>query len=358
MLKIVEIIPILSIRRGAETFFANLCVALKKRNDVKLDVVLLYDEIDSSFVKTFEEHGIKPFLCHKTKGVDFKAAKLLKKILLDLNPDIIHTHNCCFFTYYLAFGSKKMAWKYFHTCHSVPDVEATKIEHFFRRRFSKRGLITNIGISPIVSNGFKERYKIEFVPYVLNGIPLVDSTKSETKKFDFIICASFDENKNQKLLIEAFRIMPNYKNYKLVCLGDGPLLNEVKNLSEKYGLSKNVFFLGAVSNVGDYLSQSKVFVLSSKNEGIPVSILEAMNYGLPIIAPNIGGIPDFISSKNGILFDVDDKDALSNAMYSIVANNQLLSDLSFYNKEYSKKFSIDKTAEDYLNIFKEQYEKR
>ena len=356
MLRIVEIIPILSIRRGAETFFANLCVALKKRNDVKLDVVLLYDEIDSSFVKTFEEHGIKPFLCHKTKGVDFKASKLFKKILLDLNPDIIHTHNCCFFTYYLAFGSKKRNWKYFHTCHSVPDVEATKLEHFFRKRFSRRGLITNIGISPIVSNAFKKRYKINFVPHVLNGIPLVESNKSETKKYDFIICASFDENKNQKLLIEAFRIMPNYKNFKLVCLGDGPLLNEVKSLSEKYELSNNVFFLGAVSNVSDYLSQSKVFVLSSKNEGIPVSILEAMNYGLPIIAPNIGGIPDFVSSKNGILFEVDNKDDLSMAMSSIIVNNKMLYEISSYNKKYSEKFSIDKTAEDYLNIFKGNYE--
>ena len=356
MLKIVEIIPILSIRRGAETFFANLCVALKKRNDVKLDVVLLYDEIDSSFVKTFEEHGIKPFLCHKTKGVDFKASKLFKKILLDLNPDIIHTHNCCFFTYYLAFGSKKRNWKYFHTCHSVPDVEATKLEHFFRKRFSRRGLITNIGISPIVSNAFKKRYKINFVPYVLNGIPLVESNKSETKKYDFIICASFDENKNQKLLIEAFRIMPNYKNFKLICLGDGPLLNEVKSLSEKYELSNNVFFLGAVSNVSDYLSQSKVFVLSSKNEGIPVSILEAMNHGLPIIAPNIGGIPDFVSSKNGILFEVDNKDDLSMAMSSIIADNKKLCEISSYNKKYSENFSIDKTAEDYLKIFKGNYE--
>jgi len=356
MLKIVEIIPILSIRRGAETFFANLCVALKKRTDVKLDVVLLYDEIDSSFIKTFEEYGIKPFLCHKKKGLDIKAAKLFKRIILNLNPDVIHTHNCCFFTYYLAFGSKKRSWKYFHTCHSVPDVEATKVEHFFRKRFSRRGLITNIGISPIVSNSFKERYKIDFVPYVLNGIPLFDSTKHETKKFDFIICASFDENKNQKLLIEAFRIMPNYKNYKLVCLGDGPLLSEVKSQSEKYGLSKNVFFLGAVSNVGDYLSQSKVFVLSSKNEGIPVSILEAMNCGLPIIAPNIGGIPDFVSSKNGILFEANNINDLSCAMSSIITNEQLLSKISSYNKKYSENFSIDKTAEDYLNIFKGNYE--
>lgn len=356
MLKIVEIIPILSIRRGAETFFVNLCVALKKRKDVKLDVVLLYDEIDSSFVKTFEKHGIKPFLCHKTKGVDFKASKLLKKILLDLNPDIIHTHNCCFFTYYLAFGAKKRKWKYFHTCHSVPDVEATKLEHFFRKRLSQRGLITNIGISPIISNDFRERYKVDFVPCVLNGIPLVDSIKNETKIYDFIICASFDENKNHSLLLEAFSSLKNSRKLKMICVGGGPLLEKTKELANQKGLSSNIIFTGPVSNVGKFLRASKIFVLPSKNEGIPISILEAMNYGLPIVASRVGGIPDIISDKNGILFTSNSKEELSNALNELVNNKDLYDKISKYNMDYVKKFSIEKTAKEYIDIFESKYE--
>ena len=355
MLKIVEIIPILSVRRGAETFFVNLCSALKKRGDVQLEIVLLYDDIDESFSKQFQSMGIRPFFCHKRKGIDLKAAKLFKDTIKNLNPDIIHTHNCCFFTYLLAFGFKKRKWKYFHTCHSVPNVEATKIEHFFRKQFSKKGLITNIGISPLISESFKTLYGIDRVPYVLNGIPITNQKSHNQKKYDFIMCASFDENKNHKLLIEAFRGLPHYEQYKLVCLGDGPLFEEIKTRVIEQKLIDNVFFTGAVQNVDDYLLSSKIFVLSSKNEGIPVSILEALNCGLPIIAPRVGGIPDFISSKNGILFEPNNKEDLQKAMMSLISDDVAIYDISSYNKEYSKNFSIDKTAEDYLNIFREQY---
>ena len=352
MLNIVEVIPILSIRRGAESFFANLSCALKKREDVKLDVVILYDEIDKSFVDQFDKEGIKPIFCHKRKGIDFKASHVFKNVIKKLNPDIIHTHNCCFFTYFLAFGFRKKKWKYFHTCHSVPEVEATNLEHLVRSFYSRRKLITNIGISPIVSRGFEERYKIGKVPYVLNGIPLNNDSAVVEKKYDFIICASIDENKNHRLLIESFKSLKNYKSLNLICLGGGPLLDECRKLVKDNDLEKNIMFLGPVSDVGLYLEQSKVFVLPSKNEGFPISILEAMNYGLPIIASKVGGIPDFVSDKNGILFDPNKSDQLVDAMDKVISDNEFYSRISLYNKEYVKNFSIDKVAEDYLNIFK------
>ena len=355
MLKIVEIIPILSVRRGAESFFSNLCVSLKKRQDVELDVVLLYDEIDKSFVDQFEKNGIKPYYCHKRKGIDIKASRCFERIIQDLNPDIIHTHNCCFFTYFLAFGFKRRNWKYFHTCHSVPEVEATNTEHFFRKIFSKKGLLTNIGISKKVSDAFKEKYGVDNVPYVMNGIPLVYSTETK-KQYDFIICASFDENKNHRLLIEAFESLPDCRKYKLICLGTGPLLESIKSLVLQKGLSGNILFTGPVSNVGDYLSASRIFVLPSKNEGIPISILEAMNHGLPIIASNVGGIPDFVSNDNGILFESENKDQLAKAMIELNYNLERYNKISEFNKRYVLDFSIDKSAENYLRIFEGNYE--
>ena len=354
MLKIIEIIPILSVRRGAEVFFANLCMALNNRKDIRLDVVLLYDKIDKSFLNQFDDMHIKPYFCHKRKGIDLRASKILKKILCELKPDIIHTHNCCFFTYYLAFKSKKVPWKYFHTCHSVPDVEATRIEHFFRKRFSKKGRLFNIGISPIVSNSFKEKYGVSYVPYVLNGIPLSNETFSNEKLYDFIMCASFDENKNHKLLINAFEQLSNYQKRKLICLGDGPLFDEIKNEVEQKGLKDNILLLGSVSNVGDYLDKSRIFVLPSLNEGIPISIIEAMNYGLPIIASDVGGIPDIVNEQNGILFPSNDSKQLTEAMSTLLNNPILCNKISEYNKKYSQKFSIDNTAEAYLQIFKRE----
>ena len=264
MLKIVEIIPTLGRVGGAERFFVDFCCCLSKNEDVQLYVILLYDEVNLSLRSTLMDHGINFVTCHKRKGIDLSASMTFKKILLQFNPDIIHTHNCCFFTYFLSFGYKKQAWEYFHTCHNVPKGEATKLEHYFRRRYSKKGLITNVGISKKISELFEKYYGIQKIPTVLNGINIkaVKQKFPEEKKFDFIIVARFDEEKNHMLLFQTFKhLLSEDDKLKLVCLGGGPLLDSSKAFVRSYDMENNIFFTGPVDNVYDYLINSKIFVL-------------------------------------------------------------------------------------------------
>lgn len=357
MFKLVEIIPILSIRAGAETFFVNLCEQIKKRNDIDLSVVLLYDKIDKTFEKKFKDLDIKPICCHKKRGLDIKASRKFRKIIKSINPDAIHTHNCCLFTYFFAFGFRKQKWNYFHTCHSVPIIDVSRKERIIRRIFIKRNLMYSIAISDAVKNEFERKYNIKNIPAIYNGIPLMNIDKLD-EKYDFISIARFYDVKNHIFLIKCFKEFLNfYPNATLVCVGGGEMFQKISDLVTNNKLTKNIFLVGEQDDVYSFLSKSKIFVLPSLNEGNPISILEAMDCGLPVIASNVGGIPDVIKDDiNGILIDPNIENTLIEAMKRLFNDNLLYFKISQNNKKSVQKYSIKNCCDEYVELFKSKKE--
>lgn len=117
-------------------------------------------------------------------------------------------------------------------------------------------------------------------------------------------------------------------------------------------LEDEIEFVGLVDNVEKYLSETDIFILPSKYEGMPMSIIEAMATGLPIVASNVGGIPDMIESgKEGILiepFAINLAMELEKLLQSEKIRNQL------GNAAYEKSFeySVIKMAERYVEVYK------
>ena len=111
--------------------------------------------------------------------------------------------------------------------------------------------------------------------------------------------------KGVRYLIEAMKvIIDENRTTKLFIIGDGVERESLERLVEKLGLGDHVNFIGKVPNerVPEYMIASDVFVLPSLSEGFPVTILEAMASGLPIVATNVGGLPEIIKeNENGFL---------------------------------------------------------
>lgn len=105
--------------------------------------------------------------------------------------------------------------------------------------------------------------------------------------------------KQHDRIIRAFSyVVQKERRAKLLILGDGSKRGYLKNLSIKYGIEDSVRFIGFTDKVSYYLKNSKVFVMASKVEGFPNSMIEAMNYGLPIIATDShGGCNEIIGHK-------------------------------------------------------------
>lgn len=158
--------------------------------------------------------------------------------------------------------------------------------------------------------------------------------------------AAFAGHKDYPNLLRAFAlVLENLPNTKLCIVGDGPLKNEIYNLSKELKLQNNIIFSGFVDNVGEYLKTFDIFVLASKKEGLGTSIIDALSVGLPIIATKAGGIPELIKNEgNGILVEPKDSNQLADAIIALIKNVDKRKKLSISAQKSAKKFSIEETV--------------
>jgi glycosyltransferase EpsD len=129
-------------------------------------------------------------------------------------------------------------------------------------------------------------------------------------EFLMFYAAEFNKNKNQKLLMESLALIKDeVPNVKLLLAGDGPLLQECKDLAIKFGLIEMIDFLGFRNDIHILLKISDIAVASSLREGLPVNIMEAMACGLPVIANDNRGHRELIeNNKNGWIINNNPED--------------------------------------------------
>lgn len=126
--------------------------------------------------------------------------------------------------------------------------------------------------------------------------------------YDFVYIGSITPEKRIDFLLKAFAsVCCRHPKTKLLLVGDGPLLESMKELSSLLNLNKNVFFAGFHQNVLPWLNKAKFIVLVSNSEGLPCAIMEGMSVGLIPITTRVGNLPDIvINGKTGFCFEKDD----------------------------------------------------
>lgn len=145
------------------------------------------------------------------------------------------------------------------------------------------------------------------------------------RRDSFATCARLDDNqKNQSGLIRAFaKFSAKYPGYKLEFFGDGPDRAKYEALIAQLNLEDSVILHGRVSDPMREIEKCRFFVLSSKYEGMPNALIEAMAYGIPCISTDCGGggAKALIQNGvNGLLVPYDDADAMANAMAKLAAD--------------------------------------
>jgi len=164
------------------------------------------------------------------------------------------------------------------------------------------------------------------------------------------------EIKRQDVLIRAFAKMRlQYPSAHLVLVGAGPLLDELKGLSDSLGISPFVHFAGYQPHSGRFLRIMDVFVLSSRSEGMPQAVLEASVCELPVIASQVGGLPEVIEHDvTGSLFAVGDEDRLAGFLCDLAANPSRRRRLGRAARaRVESRYSIARMAGDYHRDFLE-----
>jgi len=151
------------------------------------------------------------------------------------------------------------------------------------------------------------------------------------------------ESKGFEVLIRAFaRVIDNFQEWGLLLLGEGPERMKLEALARDLGISDRCVFAGAVSNPGPVLAQAEIFALASRMEGFPMSLVEAMVCGLPVVCTRYSSEVDEIVGHgiDGILVDVDDEAGLAKALTNLMSNDDLRMQMSQKARELTERFSL------------------
>ncbi len=360
-MKIVEIIPSLYPLGGAERLVCDLAsFFVDTDNDVT--IVSLYSNKDNVVVNDLKKKkNIHLVFLNKKRGVDFKCAKQLRKVIELLHPDVVHSHLNSLVTIWLSKIYKKYKIIYtFHTlitC-SVVGKKTKPMQILYRMLFKKR-IIIPVGISEIIKNSICDYYGLskETVPVINNGVPLcnfINDIHFNDRKYDFIFIGRFTELKNPTTIVHSFiKLYKINSNLKMVMLGEGKLLEKCKLIAAENGC-KGIEFVGFTNDVSKYLRNSKFLVLSSSYEGNPITINEAIASKCFVLATNVGGIPDVVNKNNGILVDYSNKilEDLSKKMSWCVYNQNLIAHtLDACYEDNRNGVSIVNCGSKYLKLF-------
>jgi N-acetylgalactosamine-N,N'-diacetylbacillosaminyl-diphospho-undecaprenol 4-alpha-N-acetylgalactosaminyltransferase len=213
---------------------------------------------------------------------------------------------------------------------------------------------TNICVSRGLKNDMKAYFGLKNVKYIYNGLRVKISSKPKNPpkdNFTFITYARLFEQKDHKTLLEAFSNIKR-KGTKLFVGSDGPLRKELASYSKKLGVSDRVTFLGWTKNKSKHLKKADAFVLSSKREGFGYVLIEAMQYGLPIVSTDTKyGPKEILDNGNyGLLVPVGNVPKMRNAMEKLMSDKAIYQSLSKKALERSKYFSEEKMLRNYARI--------
>ncbi|MBD2678366.1 MULTISPECIES: glycosyltransferase family 4 protein [Nostoc] len=163
-----------------------------------------------------------------------------------------------------------------------------------------------------------------------------------------IAMGRFVPEKGFDLLLQAFaKLKDNYPEWTLTILGDGKLRPELECLRNELGLSDRVYFPGMVNDTYAFLQQADIFIMSSRFEGFPNAICEAMTCGLPVISTDCPSGPREIirDGIDGILVPNEDISALAAAIERLISNEQERNYLAAHAPEITERFSVKKIME-------------
>ena len=283
----------------------------------------------------------------------------IKKHLKQLKPDIVHCHS----TKAGLLGrlaAKSLNIPVVFTAHGWAFTDGVgakkqKIYAHVERALSKLSDAI-ISVSDYDrQHGFKHNVGTQqLVTTVHNGVPDVIKSTSNPQNAvpKLIMVARFEEPKDQYFLINTLAELPKALDWQLDLIGDGPNLQKCKDLTKSKQLDNKIIFHGQSFKVQEFLNQADIFILISKYEGFPLTILEAMRASLPIIASDVGGVKESVTAQNGFLIPKNDSAALTDALTKLISDANLRNELGGNSRKlYETYFTFETMLEKTLNIY-------
>lgn len=317
-------------RGGAQSHLLELLRASRQRYTVQLATEehgFLVDEAKAIGVSVIPlRHLVMPL----NPAIDLQAIREISSAIRQFRPDLVHAHS----------SKAGLLSRIAARVNRVPSVFTAHGWGFSpgvpaRRRYvvlASEWLAGKLRGTTIAVSEYDRRLALrahitssDRIVTILNGIPddgIRASPEQQTASPVITMVARFSAQKDHAALLQALRTVR--LPFRLWLVGDGPLLEQVKEQATVFGLSDRVVFHGNSSAVPELLRQTHIFTLISRYEGLPISILEAMRAGLPVVATDTGGVSEAVRNElNGFLVSQGDVSAVKSSLEQLLENRQL-----------------------------------
>lgn len=292
------------------------------------------------------------------RSISFWDIAVIFKLLyyrFSLKPDIVHLHSSKIGVLgRLCFSKKKIIY----TVHGFDTIRIANktflwLEKLLKKRANKIVAVSQYDLKNLENNNIKNN-----VCCIYNGIedntqqtkvlsaPIADKIQSIKTRFrHLIICIARTEYpKRLDLFLDIAREMPDDA---FVWIG-----NDQKFDSQ---LPHNTFLLGSIPHASLYIRYTDIFILPSDFEGLPMSIIEALSYGKPVVASNVGGITELIADKNGFVVE-NNPEQFVKRISELSSNSQLYTKMSIQARQaYEDLFTVSQMTNSYYTLYKKIY---
>jgi glycosyltransferase involved in cell wall biosynthesis len=346
---------------GAEVMAYHLLNGLKSYGDLSITAIILNE---GRLVEEIHKLGIRVHVVNESKTSFLNLFKIIKEILVQSPPNLIHSHR--YKENFLAYLTSRSipGIKLIGTQHGMPEVYGgnytlkqriiTKCNFFGLSLFFNRTVAVSEDIQEAFSKqfGFRES-KISMIH---NGIKIPGFIPERENKEKFVIGSAgrLCQVKGYRFMIEiAKAVKEETKHIKFHLAGEGPERAKLQALIQQYSLNETFVLQGHLDDMLPFYRSLDLYLNTSVHEGIPMSILEAMAHGLPVVAPNVGGISEIINNgEDGYLIEKRDPKAFAEKCFLLYKNKQLRQRMAQAAREkIVKSFSVENMAAQYHELY-------
>jgi L-malate glycosyltransferase len=346
---------------GAEVMAYNLLKGLSRLKDVDLSAIIFNDGKLATAVRNL---GITVDVVEEDKFSFLPAVKATKKIIQGKQVHILHTHRYKenILGYLASCGMKNVSL--ISTQHGMPSkswnhnpryAATQKINFYFLSKFFK----LTVAVSKDIKDNLVREYGFpkEKIEVIHNGIQMPGNIICDSRKDSFTIGSAgrlFPE-KDYALFVNLANAVVKIKpGIRFLLAGEGPERGNIQNLVRDSGLEESFTFLGFVNDMSAFYRRLNLYVNTSLHEGIPMSVLEAMAHGLPVIAPDVGGFHEIIEEgAQGYLVRERDPEEFADRILRLYENHELRNQMSLAAREkVAREFTHERIAGEYFQLYK------
>ncbi|WP_300562944.1 glycosyltransferase [Companilactobacillus sp.] len=332
---------------GARTYIINL---MKGQETTDTDATLMTFEY-GPVARMARDNGLNVVVMPQKRQIDLSILTPLVSYINSHQIDIVHTHGPRA-NFILSLIKNRIKSTWVTTVHSDPRIDFSGLKGKVFLKLNVRALKQADYIfymNPNLVSYFDSlRIPSSKTNEVFNAIDFKQSMPDPRpqKRFSILMVARLVAVKNHSMALHALAKLDF--DFKMVFVGDGPLMVELKNEANKLGLRDKVDFVGFHENTGDYYDECDVSMLTSNSESLPTVYLESALHGRPVIATNVGATDKVIGEKTGWLVQPGNVSQLVQALQAAHAewdNDDLDSKGMELYQEAKNNYSIEKLAE-------------